>query len=237
MPGSGSSADFVTRAFAGPLAAAGYRLHPLSPASGPDAAAAALDAMDAAVARFHPALLGGVSLGAHVAARWAAGRTAASVAGLLLALPAWTGQPGAVAAASSYAADRVDTLGTAGALAEAAASAEPWVAAELAAAWPAYGSRLAATLRATAASAGPSTGDLRRIPVPTGIVAFAGDPLHPLPVAREWAALIPRAHLSTLALAAPARDRAVLGATALAAWHTARRGGRPAGHATDQRFG
>jgi pimeloyl-ACP methyl ester carboxylesterase len=223
LPGSGSSVEFVTRAFGPPLAAAGYELHALPPG----------DSLPAAVARYRPALLGGVSLGAHLVARWAAGRgavshgrtvpadgtpvAAGSVVGLLLALPAWTGAPGAVAAASAYAAGRVESRGTRGARAEASAGAEPWVAAELAAAWPGYGDGLAGTLRAAAATPGPTEDELRRIGVPAGILAFTDDPLHPLAVAERWAALIPRAALSTLALADPAPDRAILGATVLAA--------------------
>jgi pimeloyl-ACP methyl ester carboxylesterase len=207
LPGSGSSVDFITRAFGGPLADNGYVLR-VVPQS--------LAALDEAVDRWSPALVGGVSLGAHLAARWAAG-VGRRVGGLLLALPAWTGPPGEVAAASAYAAARVDQLGTPGALAEAARHAEPWVARELAAAWPAYGDALAATLRETAASHGPTAEQLRAVDVPAGVVAFRDDPLHPLAVAREWAALIPRARLVTLALADPAADRSVLGRAALAA--------------------
>jgi pimeloyl-ACP methyl ester carboxylesterase len=210
VPGSGSSVDFVTRTFGVPLSMAGYTLYAVPPL--PDPAAALAEAVE----RYAPALVGGVSLGAHLVARWAADPTR-EVAGLLLALPAWTGPPGVVAAASGHAAARVEALGTSGALAEIAAVAEPWVAAELAAAWPGYGTDLAAALRASADSHGPTPEQLRRIRVPAGIVAFTDDPLHPLAVAREWAALIPRARLRTLPLSAPARDRTVLAATALAA--------------------
>jgi pimeloyl-ACP methyl ester carboxylesterase len=217
LPGSGSSVDFITRAFGTPLQHNGYALHVVPPATGRDAVRASLDALDAAVARYSPALVGGVSLGAHLAARWAAGHATQGLRGLLLALPAWTGRPGPAAAASAHAAARVEALGTPGALAEAAAHAESWVAAELAAAWPAYGDALAETLRATAASWGPTPDELRRIGVPAAIAAFADDPLHPLAVAEQWAALLPQATLTTLPLAAPAADRTLLGAATLAA--------------------
>jgi pimeloyl-ACP methyl ester carboxylesterase len=222
LPGSGSTADFVTRAFGPPLAGAGYDLVTADPPAGPRAVAAALRGLAEAARRHRPELVGGISLGAHLAARWAAGQAGPALpAGLLLALPAWTGPPGTVAAASGYAADLVQTLGVAGALAQARRGGAPWVAAELAAAWPGYGDRLAATLRATARSRGPLPAELARITVPVGIAAFTDDPLHPLPVAREWARLLPRCRLRTLAVADAGTDRSALGAAALAAWRGA----------------
>jgi pimeloyl-ACP methyl ester carboxylesterase len=217
LPGSGSTADFVTRAFGPALAAAGYRLVSADPPAGPDAVELTLLALDAAARRHRPALVGGVSLGAHLAVRWAAA-AGPPPHGLLLALPAWTGKPGPVAAASAHAADLVEALGVTGALARARKGAEPWVLAELTAAWPTYQERLADTLRSTARSRGPSTGELARIAAPVGIAAFADDPLHPLPVAEQWAGLLPQARLRTLRLAEVAADRAVLGAAAVAAW-------------------
>ena len=221
LPGSGSTADFVTRAFEPPLAAAGYALVAVEPPAGPHAVEEALEALDDAVRRYRADLVGGVALGAHLAVRWAAAAPAPRPRGLLLALPAWSGEPGEVAAASGYAADRVDALGTAGALAEARPGGEPWVLAELAAAWPAYGDRLAETLRATARSAGPTAAELARVAAPAGIAAFADDPLHPLAVAQEWTRLLPRARLRTLAVTDAAADRAALGRAALAGWQEA----------------
>jgi hypothetical protein len=141
---------------------------------------------------------------------------------VVLVLPAWTGAPGAVAAATAASADLVERLGTDGALAV-AGTAVGWVAAELAAAWPAYGDELAASLRAAAAAPGPSPAELAALPVPAGLVAFPDDPLHPAAVAHDWAAAIPRAAVRELPLAAPALDRSILGATALAALAAARR--------------
>ena len=138
-----------------------------------------------------------------------------------MALPAWTGAPGAVAAATAASAAQVDRLGTTGALAAAGAGVG-WVAEELAAAWPAYGDELAASLRAAAAAAGPTPGELASVRVPVGLVAFTDDPVHPVAVAREWAAALPRAALCELDLATVAADRAVLGATALRALAAAR---------------
>ena len=256
LPGAGSSAEFVRRAFARPLREAGYALVAPAPVPGSDLVAASFRALDAAAAQYGPRLrlVGGVSLGAHTAARWTAARCTAARAGsaagaaspastaadratpapaappaypeldgLVLVLPAWTGAPGAVAAATAASADLVDQLGTAAALA-AAGTAVAWVAAELATAWPAYGDGLAASLRAAAAAPGPTLAELAALPVPAGLVTFAGDPLHPAAVAHEWAAAMPRATVRELPLVAPATGRSVLAATALAALAAARAG-------------
>jgi pimeloyl-ACP methyl ester carboxylesterase len=229
LPGAGSSADFVIRAFAAPLAAAGYGLVAPPPVPGPDLVAAASRALDEALAAYGPRLrlVGGVSLGAHIAVRWAVrcatGRTrpAPGLDGVVAALPAWTGAPGPVAAATAASAALVERLGTDGALA-AAGTGVGWIADELAAAWPAYGDGLAGSLRAAAAAPGPTLTELASLRPPVGLVAFADDPMHPVAVAREWAAAIPRCALHELDLAAPAGDRAVLGATALRALAAAR---------------
>jgi pimeloyl-ACP methyl ester carboxylesterase len=223
MAGAGSSADFVRRAFLRPLREAGYGLVAPEPVPGADLVRASFRALDAAAAEYGPRLrlVGGVSLGAHTAARWTAA-SGLGLDGVVLVLPAWTGTPGAVATATAASAELVDLLGTAGALA-AAGTAVGWVAAELAAAWPAYGDGLAASLRAAAGAPGPTLAELAALPVPAGLVAFPDDPLHPAAVAHDWAAAIPRAAVRELPLGAPAADRSVLGATALAALTAARR--------------
>ncbi|MEN3358143.1 MAG: hypothetical protein V7637_2125 [Mycobacteriales bacterium] len=240
LPGSGSSADFVLRAFGAALDGAGYRLVAPAPRPGAEVAAAALSDLDAA-ARSHPdALVGGISLGAHLAARWAAGVASPDanaagaggdgadgtgrprMAGLVLALPAWTGAPGSVAAASAMAAAGVERHGAAAALRVAAAAGGPrWVIDELAASWPGYGADLAATLRATAVTPGPTAAQLSRIEVPVGLVGFRDDPMHPAAVAEEWAALLPRCAVEWLRLADLADDRSLLGAAAVRAWRRA----------------
>lgn len=230
LPGSGSSADFIRRAFGAPLAGAGYRLVAPQPRPGAGVVVSTAAVLDAAVCRHRVALVGGVSLGAHVAVRWAAGPAAARpgtdrLAGLLLALPAWTGPPGAVAAASAVAATAVERHGTAAALRVAsAAGGQRWVIDELAAAWPRYGADLAATLRATAAAPGPDPAELRRLDVPVGLVGFRDDPMHPAAVTEEWAALLPRCRVEWLDLADLATDRSRLGAAALRAWQLAAAG-------------
>jgi pimeloyl-ACP methyl ester carboxylesterase len=226
LPGSGSTAEFVGRAFAGPLAAAGHALVTADPPppdpDAPDPAEAWGLALDALAAREPFALLGGVSLGAHAAARWASQRPGAA-GGLLLVLPAWTGPPDAVAAVSGATADEIDRLGVEPLLArlrtlttgEARAA---WVVDELHTAWRSRGrAALVAELRGVAASRGPDRAELRRIAVRAGVVALAGDPLHPATVARDWVTALPAAGLVTVDHPAVAADRAALGAAVLRA--------------------
>jgi pimeloyl-ACP methyl ester carboxylesterase len=231
LPGSGSTAEFVARAFAGPLAAAGHALVTADPPRPrpdvPDPADVWGLALDALAEREPPALVGGVSLGAHAAARWATGRPGAT-GGLLLVMPAWTGPPDAVAAVSGTTADEIDRLGVEALLARLRALAtEPaeaaWVVDELHTAWRSRGgAALAAELHGVAASPGPDLGELRRITAPCGVVALALDPLHPEAVADAWAAALPEAGLVTVDHPAVATDRATLGSAALRALAAAR---------------
>lgn len=224
LPGSGSGAGFVRRAFGPALACHGLQVVTCDLVPGRDVVASTLRALDDLAAGIRPRIVGGVSLGAHLAARWAAGGgpAARGLSGLLLALPAWTGAPDpVVAGASAAAADRIGRDGMAAALDGAARHAVPWVAEELAAAWPGYADDLAGTLRATAQSWGPTRAELARITAPTGLVAFADDPLHPVAVAEEWAATPPHAALERLTLADCATSRAPLGHAAVRAWQRA----------------
>lgn len=221
LPGTASTADFVRRAFGGPLAALGISLVSADPPPTGDVATQ-LDALAEAAERYRPVLVGGVSIGAHLAARWAASGPRHRPDGLLLAMPAWTGRPGAVAAASTTTAAEVERDGVATVLKRIVAAATPavtWVADELATAWPDYcDADLAATLRSTGASAGPSPAELAAVPVPCGVAVLGDDPMHPLAVGREWAATAPRAELVTTQLAAVGNDRAALGRAAVLAW-------------------
>jgi pimeloyl-ACP methyl ester carboxylesterase len=226
LPGTASTADFVQRAFGPALAAFGIGLVSDDPPRDGDVAGQCA-ALAEAVERHRPVLVGGVSIGAHLAARWAASGTGTHrPEGLLLAMPAWTGPPGPVAAASTATAGEVERDGIAAVLQRIRAAAWPdarWVADELATAWPAYRAEdLAATLRGTAASAGPSAAELATLTVPCGVAVLADDPLHPAAVGREWAAAAPRAAVVETRLAAVGADRATLGRAALLAWLRAR---------------
>lgn len=230
LPGTGSNADFIRRAFGPALAAIGLDLVAVEPEPGACVVDAAFAALNEVTGRYDVRLVGGVSLGAHVAARWAAATAGAGAAGpggttrlegLLLALPAWTGPPGAVAAASAHTAHEVRRHGVPLAVAGARRHGVPWVADELARAWPGYGAALADTLEAAARSPGPDLGELARITLPVGLVAFVDDPLHPLAVAEQWASVLPCSALNRLALADCAHDRSALGVAALSAWRRA----------------
>ncbi len=215
--GSGSSGEFVRRVFGRACAAAELELVTWDDRSGDvDVVAAELGRLVAATAA---RVVGGVSLGAHAAARWAAGR---DLDGVLLALPAWTGPPDGTALLSSIAADDVARDGVDAVLRR----LEPagWVGRELARAWRTYEpDRLVTALRTTAASPGPSLATLGRVHAPAAVVALAGDPFHPEAVARQWHGALRHARLAVLPPAEPAGDVAVLGDAAVRGWLRAQR--------------
>ncbi|WP_219417212.1 alpha/beta hydrolase [Pseudonocardia nigra] len=223
LPGSGSDEEFVRAAFGPPLRALGVRLHAVRPRTGADVVAGYRAALDAALDGPGPLLVGGISLGAHVAAAWAAQRQHAAgdgLAGLLLALPAWTGAPdGAPAALAARAiAAQVRAGGVTAAVAAARAGSPDWLGAELARAWPRYGTGLAAALEAAAVEPAPDPAALRSVAVPAGIAGLVDDPVHPIAEARRWHRLLPAAALHTATLAAFGADPAVLGRAAVLGW-------------------
>jgi pimeloyl-ACP methyl ester carboxylesterase len=217
LPGTGSDEVFVRAAFEGPSSAAGLRLVAPAPRHGALLAEHYLDALSVTAERFGPVVVGGISLGAHVAAEWAAAHPS-WCAGLLAVLPGWHGDstsaPGALAAAVS--ADAVADVGVPTALATATRDVPPWLADELDRAWRRAGADLVASLRVAVARPAPTLDVLRRIAVPAGVVGCVDDPVHPVEVAREWAAALPRATLRTITFAALGADRAALGHAALA---------------------
>ena len=232
LPGAGSDERFIRSVFARPLAGIGIRLIAPAPRAGADVVAGYRRALDAA-AGSGPLLVGGISLGAHVAARWAAAAPGGQVAGLLLALPAWTGPPvmhgewstptadtapAPAALAARLTAAQVRSDGVEAALATAAAGAPAWLAAELGRAWPRYGDGLAPALEAAAAEPGPTEAELAALDVPVGVAALVDDPVHPMEVARLWAASSPRSALVTARLAAFGADPETVGRAAVLAW-------------------
>ncbi|HWE90283.1 MAG TPA: alpha/beta hydrolase [Pseudonocardiaceae bacterium] len=221
LPGAGSDEVFVTAVFAGPLAEVGLRLTTPVPVPGRRLADQYLSAMDEA-ATTGPVLVGGISFGAQLAAEWAV-RNPDRCAGLLLALPAWHGAPDSAPAARAALASAaaVDANGLDRTLADTAADAPPWLAAELDRAWRRYGTGLADSLRAAAGRSAPTLAELRRITVPVGIAACADDPVHPMAIAREWARALPVAELGVSTLAALGADRESLGRAAADAWRRA----------------
>lgn len=219
LPGAGSSADFVRRAFAGVVGNREVRV--LTQPAGDSLGLAEM--IDATVAELSAGgwsteVVAGVSLGAHAAATWAA-RSQTRDVDLLLVMPAWTGSPGVIAAATAAAAQRLEDAGVAAELARIRReSPEDWVVAELMRAWPRWSEvELVAALRATAESPAPTDADLARILARTGIVGLRSDPLHPHQTAAHWSAAIPLSGLAILDRTAPAGDVAILGRAAAAA--------------------
>jgi pimeloyl-ACP methyl ester carboxylesterase len=230
LPGSGSDEVFLRSVFADAVAAVGVELVAPAPRRGADVVAGYRAALDAAGPG--PVLVGGISLGAHVAARWAAAAPRGRVAGLLLALPAWTGPPGAApaAVAARWTADRARTGGVSPAVAG-TAGAPSWLVVELRRAWAGYGAGLAPALAAAAEEPAPTAAELAGLDVPVGVAALVDDPVHPLEVAQEWHGALPRSALVTTTLAAFGADPRTLGRATVLAWLRASALERPVGRA------
>ncbi|HEY0812289.1 MAG TPA: alpha/beta hydrolase [Pseudonocardia sp.] len=226
LPGAGSDDRFVRSAFAAPLAALQIELIVPSPPFGADVVGAYRSALDCAALGPGALLVGGISLGAHVAVRWAAAEPERRLAGLLLALPAWTGPPGSAPAAlaARLTAAQVRAGGVEAAVAAAATGAPTWLAAELARAWHRHGDELAPGLESAGAEPGPTAAELAGLDVPAGVAALVDDPVHPLAVARQWQHLLPRSALVTAQLAAFGHDPETIGRAALLGWLRAARG-------------
>ncbi|MEO6086777.1 MAG: alpha/beta hydrolase [Umezawaea sp.] len=209
LPGTASDEVFVRSVFEDPLAQVGLRL--TAPAStAVDEHLAALD--DAWTGT--PIVVGGISLGAHVATGWAL-RHPERCAGLLVALPAWHGPagnaPAAFAARASAAVVERDGVDAA------LVGVDGWLGAELSRAWRRHGPRLARTLRAASESTAPTAEELEALRVPAGVAACTDDPIHPLEVAHSWTSALPRAALQTTTLTAFGADRTTIGRAAVLA--------------------
>ncbi|HEY4004306.1 MAG TPA: alpha/beta hydrolase [Pseudonocardia sp.] len=234
LPGSGSDEIFLRTAFRAPLRALGISL--CTGATG--SVDAYFNALDDAARRSTkykvPLLVGGVSLGAQVAARWAAGQLAQQrnpVAGLLLAMPGWTGAPGGAAAAlaASATAASLRRHGLAATIADTRANTPAWLGDELARAWTRHDSAgkgsLADSLDTAAGTAGPTRAELAALRVPVALTAMTDDPIHPLAVARDWHATLPHSALVTTTLAALGGDPESLGRATALAWQKVTRTG------------
>lgn len=226
--GTGSRPDFVRACLQRPLAEVGVRLVPVPlrghggdervDGLGIDQHAADL----AAAARAEGAtVVGGISLGAHAAARLAVDRLLPGLTGLLLTWPAWTGPPDLVAAANADQAEQLDREGLAAVLARVRAGAPAWVADEVASSWSSHHlPSFIAALRAVAVSPAPTLVELAAIPVRAAVAVMDDDPLHPARVGRAWAAALPRGALRATTLAAVTADREALGRALADAWRS-----------------
>jgi len=216
LPGTGSDHDYVYRAFSGPLREAGAVL--VAPPPRPDRLIDGyLSALDAA-AREGPIAVGGVSIGAAVAAAWALAHPDRTVA-VLAALPAWVGAPGSAPAAlaARHSAAQLREDGLAATTMQMRASSPAWLADELARSWRAQWPQLPDAMEDAAAYVAPSCADLSSLAAPLGVAAAIDDPIHPLQVAVDWVGAAPRAALRTVTLDQIGADTAALGSACLAA--------------------
>jgi pimeloyl-ACP methyl ester carboxylesterase len=216
LAGTGSDDDYVRRAFSRPLADAGAELiaPPPRPQGLVDGYLAALD--DAA--GDGPICVGGISIGAAVAATWALAHPDRTVA-VLAALPAWTGEPAdaPAALAARYSADQLRRGGLEATTAQMRVSSPPWLADELTRSWRAQWPALPAAMEEAAVYVAPGSADLARLTAPMGVAVAIDDPIHPAQVGAHWAATAPRAALATVTLAQFGADSAELGRACLAA--------------------
>jgi pimeloyl-ACP methyl ester carboxylesterase len=221
LPGTGSDADFVVRAFGSALSTAGIELVAVDPYPA-DVVAGYLAALDEAAETPGELLVGGISLGAAVAARWALHHQQ-RLTGMLIALPAWIGSPEGAPASSSarHSAERLRQLGLAAVLAEVRRSSPAWLSAELSRAWQHQWPDLPQSLDDAAAQPGPTEQELANLRVPTGVVGAVDDAVHPLTVAQQWAGASPAAALATVRLDELGANPGVLGAACVRSWRKA----------------
>lgn len=216
LPGTGSDDDYVNRAFAAPLRQAGAVLVAAPPQPGRliDGYRTAMDN----AARHGPIAVGGISVGAAVAAAWALAHPDLTVA-VLAALPPWTGAPGVApgALAARYSAQQLRSDGLAAASAQLRSSSPRWLADELTRSWSSQWPYLPDAMEEAAAYIGPTHAQLARLLAPLGVAAAVDDPVHPLEVAVEWVSAAPRAALRTTTLDGIGAEPATLGAACLAA--------------------
>ncbi|CAA0098652.1 Uncharacterised protein [Mycolicibacterium vanbaalenii] len=219
LPGTGSDDDFVYRAFSRSLHEVGASV--VTPSPQPHRLLDGYrDELDSAARAggSRPIAVGGVSIGAAVAAAWALSHPGRVVA-VLAALPAWTGAPdGAPAAlAARHSAELLRRNGLVSATAQMQASSPTWLAEELTRSWVGQWPALPEAMEAAARYVAPTVGDLESLAAPMGVVSAGDDPVHPLEVGVEWVSAAPRAALRTVTLDEIGSDPGVLGAQCLAA--------------------
>ncbi len=216
MPGTGSDDDYLRRAFAEPLQQVGAALVAVRPDPA-DLLGSYGDAVETAAAR-GPIAIGGVSLGAAFGAAWAVANPTRTVA-VLAVLPPWTGAPGDAPAAASarHTAATLRREGLEAVVAAMRAGSPGWLADELERSWRAQWPDLPSAMEAAAGFVAPDTAALNRLSAPMGVVGSPDDAVHPLEVARQWAAAAPRAALRTVTFAEFGSHPEALGAACLAA--------------------
>jgi len=216
LPGTGSDDDYVYRAFSDALHGVGAVV--VAPSPQPqrliDGYRHELDN----ASRGGPIAVGGVSIGAAVAAAWALAHPGHVVA-VLAALPAWTGEPGTAPAAltARHSAAMLRRDGLASATAQMRAGSPAWLADEWTRSWVGQWPALPDAMDEAAGFVAPTCGQLEGLTVPMGVASATDDPVHPVEVGMEWVAAVPRAALRTVTLDEMGADPSVLGAACLAA--------------------
>lgn len=220
LPGTGSDDDYVYWAFSAALHDVNAMVVTPPPQPG-RLVAGYLDALDDA-ARSGPIAVGGVSIGAVVATRWALDHPSRAV-GVLAALPPWMGSPQNAPAAllARQSADQLRRDGLAATVAQMRESSPAWLADELTRSWVGQWPTLPQAMEEAASYHAPSCAELERLAVPMGVAVATDDPVHPAEVGFEWVAAVPRAALRTVTLAQMGVDTGVLGAACVAALHEA----------------
>jgi pimeloyl-ACP methyl ester carboxylesterase len=216
LPGTGSDDDYVYRAFSGALHDARAAVVAAAPRPGGLIAGFLADLDNAAAEG--PIAVGGVSIGAAVAVKWALRHPGRAVA-VLAALPPWTGSPegapAALTARQSALALRRD--GLVAATEQMRASSPRWLADELTRSWVGQWPALPDAMEEAAKFVAPTCQALEGLAIPMGVAAAIDDPVHPVEVAVEWVTAAPRAALRTVTLDEIGADPAVLGAACVSA--------------------
>ncbi|WP_024796849.1 alpha/beta fold hydrolase [Tomitella biformata] len=217
LPGTGSDADFISRAL-GPLAnSLDLQVIAVQPDPG-RLVESYLEALAEAAAEHHRLIVGGVSIGAMVAISWACEHQR-QVAAVVAALPAWSGEAADSPAAASarYTAGLLRADGLEATIATMRSGSPRWLADELERSWRALWPGLPGSMDAAATHVGPTLAELATLRSPVALVAVEDDPLHPIATAEAWLAALPCARLESVRLADLGADPAVLSVAGLRA--------------------
>lgn len=215
LPGTGSDAQFANEAFATAFGEAGATVVAVNP-DPTGVARGYRAALDEAAGVHGRIVVAGISLGAAVAAQWAAKHQSDTIA-VALALPAWTGDPaGSPAAASAQmTAEMLRTNGLDAVIATMTASSPPWLSRTLQRSWAAQWPDLPRALDEAACHQGPSVEELAQLDLPAVVVGAADDAVHPISVAHRWARYIPHCTLRTVTLDRVGLDPGCIGKEAV----------------------
>ncbi|OBK74193.1 alpha/beta hydrolase [Mycobacterium sp. 1274761.0] len=210
LPGTGSDDDYVYRAFGAALHDVGAVV--VTPPPRPDRLIEGYVSELDNASRLGTLAVGGVSIGAAVAANWALTHPTRAVA-VLAALPPWTGAPetAPAALAARHSAEVLRRDGLISATSQMRASSPAWLADELTRSWLGQWPALPDAMESASRYASPTCAELERLITPMGVAAATDDPVHPLEVGLEWVAAAPRAALRTVTLEEMGVDPSVLG--------------------------